>query len=140
MRNRNNIKWLHSHWQKRQVRFLIVGGVNTIVGLAVYPVLYWALNPIGFGYMLLLVISQAICTNFSYLTNKIVVFKTRCSSILEYLKYNTFQVAVMVLNMIALPLGVEVLKLPPIVAQTIYTLGMVVISYFWHSKITFVTK
>lgn len=140
MMNRDNLGWFHSHWQKQQVRFLIVGGVNTLVGLVVYPVLYFVLNPIGFSYMLLLIMSQFICTNFSYLTNKTIVFKTENGSMFEYLKYNSFQVAVMAVNILALPLCVEVLKWNPVIAQTIYTMIVVVVSYFWHSKITFVEK
>ena len=130
---------LRQQWNKQHIRFLIVGGVNTLVGFSVFPLLYLALGVSKLNYMWVLIISQIICTNFSYLTNKNIVFRAAKGSVFEYLKYNVFQIVIMAINFIALPIGVELFHASPILAQTIYTASVVVVSYLWHSKITFVS-
>jgi putative flippase GtrA len=54
----------------KQARFLIVGGVNTVFGIAAYPVLYLALNPLGVNYLVTLVLAYLISIAFSFTTQK----------------------------------------------------------------------
>jgi putative flippase GtrA len=124
-------------WADKRIRFLIIGGLNTAVGFLVYPTLYYLIADVGFGYMTLLFISQLICTNFSFITNKSMVFRSNKNYFIEYFKYNTFQIIVVVVNLLVLPLCVEVFEMNPVVAQTVFTGSVVVISYLWHSKVTF---
>ncbi len=58
-----------------KVRFLAAGGANTVFGLLIFPVLLLVLGPIGFHYMVVLVICQALAVTFAYGTYKTYVFR-----------------------------------------------------------------
>lgn len=121
----------------KKTRFLAVGFLNTLVGLGTYPVLYMALTPLGYGYLVVLVITQFICTTFSFLTNKHFVFNTHGNYFFEYLRFLSFHIGHVALNFVCLPILVEMVGLSPIVAQLFFAVVVIVTSYFWHDKITF---
>ena len=59
----------------RPVRFLVAGGLNTLVGLSAYPVLLW-INPwFHEHYLVALAIVQVLCLLFAFTTYKIGVFR-----------------------------------------------------------------
>uniref|UniRef100_B1XTF3 GtrA family protein n=1 Tax=Polynucleobacter necessarius subsp. necessarius (strain STIR1) TaxID=452638 RepID=B1XTF3_POLNS len=121
----------------KKLRFLIAGGVNTLIGLSVYPILYFFLEPIGFGYIEVLLIAQLICITFSFITSKYFVFKTKGNSHKEYIKFFIFYGFYGALNLLCLPFFVEVLKITPIISQALFSITIIVTSYFWHNFITF---
>lgn len=121
----------------KEIRFLIVGGVNTLVGLSVYPILYLTLKKFEIGYIQVLIISQIICITFSYFSNKYLVFKTKGNIKREYSKFFAFYGFYFLLNLIFLPIMVEVLNSNPMIAQAIFSIAIIVSSYFWHNAITF---
>lgn len=121
----------------KKIRFLMVGVLNTIVGLSVYPILYLLMFPVGFGYIEILMVAQFLCITFSFISNKYFVFKTQGNFKKEYLKFFAFHGVYFLINLIALPVLVEVFEVNPIVAQTSYSLLIIVTSYFWHNAITF---
>lgn len=120
-----------------KVRFVVAGGLNTLVGLAMFPVLYYALGWLALHYVIILLIAQAASTTFSFLTNKLLVFRTQGHYLNEYGKFMTFHIVHLGLNLIALPLLVEFGGLYPVVAQFLYSFVVIVTSYFWYSRITF---
>ena len=123
----------------KKVRYLMAGGLNTAVGLGMYPFLYIAIGK-HFGYMGILVISQIICVTFSFFVNKFFVFRTKGNISAEYLKFFTFHLAYLILNILGLPIMVELLDMNPIIAQTIFAMCIAITSYFWHNIITFKIK
>ena len=123
----------------RKFRFLIVGALNTAVGLAVYPILYLLLPAADFGYMKILLISQFICITFSYMSNKYLVFKTSGNFKKEYVKFLTFHLSYLFINIMALPIMVESFSMNPMIAQTVFAVAVIITSYAWHTHITFKT-
>lgn len=121
----------------KKIRYLLVGIVNTIFGLVTYPLLYLVLKPIGAGYITVLLAAQVICISFSFASNKYFVFKTNGNLKNEYIKFFSFHAIYFSINLMVLPLMVEVLKLNPIIAQTLFSVFVIVTSYFWHNMITF---
>lgn len=121
----------------KKLRFLIAGGVNTLVGLSVYPILYFYLEPIGFGYIEVLLLAQIICITFSFASNKYFVFKTKGNLKKEYIKFFIFYGFYLLLNLLCLPFLVEVMKISPIISQTLFSIAIIISSYFWHNFITF---
>jgi putative flippase GtrA len=105
--------------------------------LAVYPILYILLNPFGVGYIKALILSQIICITFSFVSNKYFVFKSKGNIKREYPKFFAFYGIYFLLNLICLPTMVEVLNMNPMVAQTLFSIAIIVSSYFWHNTITF---
>jgi putative flippase GtrA len=114
-----------------------VGGVNTSVGLAVYPILYVLLTPFGVGYIKALIFSQIICITFSFVSNKYLVFKTKGNVNKEYPKFFAFYGIYFLINLLCLPVMVEVFSMNPMIAQTLFSIAIVASSYFWHNLITF---
>lgn len=124
---------------KKEFRFLLAGMVNTCVGLATYPLLYLVLEPVGVGYIAVLVIAQVVCITFSFWTNKYFVFKSKGDLRSEYVKFFSFHGLYFLINLIALPALVELIQLNPMIAQTIFSIFIIVTSYFWHNAVTFKT-
>ena len=125
-----------SHHQTK-VRFLLAGALNTAIGLAVYPSLYFLAAPLKLHYLTILVISQVVCVTFAFLTNKFLVFRTSGNYLRESGKFLTFHSFYFLLNLAALPALVELAGMNPVWAQTLFAVLVIVTSYFWHSRITF---
>jgi len=123
----------------KKIRFLIAGMVNTAVGLAVYPILYLVFEPMGMGYIQVLIIAQVVCISFSFVSNKYFVFKTKGNLKKEYLKFFAFHGFYFALNLVCLPILVEAFKINPIISQTGFAIAVIMTSYFWHNAITFKT-
>jgi putative flippase GtrA len=120
-----------------KIRFLLVGALNTVVGLTVFPALYFLVIPLQIHYLLILVISQIMCVSFSFMTSKFLVFRTSGNYLRESAKFITFHLTLFLLNLAALPVLIEFAGIHPIWAQMLFTVLVIVSSYFWHSYITF---
>ena len=129
--------WLMS---AEKIRFLVIGGLNTIVGLFTYPIVYLVADDFNFHYLQVLAISQFLCINFSFCMNKWFVFKTKNNYLKEYLKFCTFHSIHILINFGLLPILVEVFAIQPIIAQLSFSIIVIVSSYFWYSRITFFKK
>jgi putative flippase GtrA len=125
---------------REKIRFLLAGVLNTVIGLAVYPILYFAAGSFKLHYLVILTISQVICIAFAFLTNKFFVFKTSGNYVKEVGKFLTFHLAYFLVNLAALPALVELLGMTPVWAQTSFAVLVIISSYFWHSRITFSSK
>ena len=121
----------------KKIRFLIAGAINTTVGLLVYPLLYFFLEPYNVGYIKVLFLAGIISVTFSFLTNKYYVFKTKGNLKKEYLKFFIFYGLYFSINLICLPFLVEVMKITPIISQTLFSIFIILTSYFWHNYVTF---
>lgn len=124
---------------RRKIDFLLVGGINTTIGLGAFPVLYFLAKPYKLHYMIVLVISQIFCVTVAFFTNKHLVFRTRGNYLSEYLKFSTFYSVYFVINLAVMPLMVEIAGMNPVISQVFISIGIIVSSYFWHSKVTFVS-
>lgn len=120
-----------------KIRFLLAGALNTALGLAVFPALYFLAAPLKLHYLIILSISQTLCITFAYLTNKFLVFKTSGNYLRETGKFLTFHLSYFLVNLAALPALVEFVGVNPVWAQTLFAVLVIVTSYFWHSRITF---
>lgn len=121
----------------RPLRFLIAGGVNTAVGLAFYPLLLWTVPLLRTHYLIALLIAQACCLCFAYATYKFGVFRTRGNVLREFATFSSYYLFNYAANWAALPLLVELAGIHPVLAQTGFTVLLVIGSWFWHNHITF---
>jgi putative flippase GtrA len=95
------------------------------------------LSPLKLHYMVVLGITQITCIAFSYLTNKFLVFRTAGNYLRESGKFALFHLAYFLVNLVALPLLVEIFGMSPVWGQTLFAVAVIVTSYFWHNSITF---
>ena len=123
-----------------KIRFMITGGINTALGLVLFPFLYVVLAPLKIHYLLILVFSSVACTVFAFLTSKFFVFRTRGNYLEELYRFVLFHLSHLALNLLAVPLLVESAGISPLIAQPAFAAIVILSSYFWHKHITFVTK
>jgi len=122
---------------RRPFRYLVAAGMNTAFGLAIYPALLWTLPWLRVHYMVGLFIAQAVSLCFAYSSYKLGVFQTRGGYARESTAFLSFYGVNYAANWIALPALVEFAHLSPIVAQLLFSVVIMITSYFWHSKVTF---
>ena len=123
--------------RERPLRFLLAGGVNTLVGLSMYPALLWTWPYLYRHYLVGLTIAQVVCTLFSFSLYKLTVFRTSGNILREFCLFSSFYYVVYVVNMLVLPVIVRNIIFNPIIAQFGFVIVSVVSSYFWHSYMTF---
>lgn len=121
---------------REQLRYLFVGGWNTIFGYLVFTGLYFLLNR-RFHYSLIFIISYVISITNSYICNKVFVFKTRGNYLIEYLRFYLVYALSFVINLGALFILVEYFKVHLLFAQAILTLLTIILSYFGHKFFSF---
>ena len=140
-RTKDRLKNLNLQYKKHEKkwRFIMVGGINTLFGLMIYPALYLTLAPLGINYVYVLILSQAIGISFAFVSHKYFVFKTIGNVKKEYSKFLSFHLIYLGLNLVILPYMVTSWKFNPVVAQTLFAVAVIVTSYFWHNRITFNT-
>lgn len=120
-----------------KARFVLAGGFNTAFGLAVYPLLMWTFGHKGLNYMVALPIAQVASLCVAYMTQKTLVFRTKGNYFTEFIKFSAFYMGNFFIVAIILPILVEIFHQNPIFAQFILSLGVIFVSYFWHSRVTF---
>lgn len=133
---------IQRQWSERgtQVRFALAGSINTLFGLGIYPLLLWASDTLHRHYMIGLVVAQALSLCFAFAVYKFTVFRTRYGSIGEFSRFLPFYLVNYAINWAVLPLLVKLARLDPIIAQFVFSIILMISSYFWHSRITFRTS
>jgi putative flippase GtrA len=121
---------------KRALRYLVVGGFNTMIGYGVgvgsYLFLASHLPILAIG-----LIGNVIAISISFVTYKIFVFKTQGQWLIEYAKAFVVYGAMALLGIALLWLLVGQLHLSIWLAQGIIIGTTVVISYLSHARFTF---
>jgi putative flippase GtrA len=120
-----------------KIKYLTVGAVNTLIGLSAFPLLFWILDSIGIHYLCILIISQIVCVTTAFVLYKLLVFKTVGDYLKEFVKFASFYLVYFLIGIALLPFLVEAAGMHPILSQFLISIGIIISSFFWHSKITF---
>lgn len=130
-------QFITKHEQK--LRYLIIGGWNTVFGYGVFAGLYFWLE--GFiHYLVILSISYVLSITNAYIGYKLFVFKTRGNILREYFRFYLVYGVSFIFNLATLPLFVETLRFNMYVAQAIVTLITILGSYLLHKNFSFKGK
>lgn len=121
-------------------RFVLAGGLNTVFGLSIYPIILLSLPYFKEHYLIALLIAQALSLCFAFVTYKFTVFRTKHGALREFGRFVPFYLISYAINFAVLPILVGVVGLDPVVAQVGFSLIMMVGSYFWHNNITFTSS
>jgi len=123
----------------QKLRYLAVGGINTVVGygigIAAYQLLVGALHILIIG-----ILANIIGITFSFLTYKTLVFRSKGHWLKEYLKANVVYGGVAVFGVFLLWLFVNQIGLSIWIAQGLVTMLTVAVSYIGHKRYTFSDK
>ena len=121
-----------------RVRFLIVGGVNTVIGYGLFALLQLTVGDV-IGYLGSLYISTAIAVLIAFVLHRRFTFRVSGSgSVLrDFLRFASVYAVSLAINTAILPVLVELAHLDPLVAQAITIVVTTLISYFGHKLFSF---
>jgi len=130
-----------SRWVRDQrVAFVLVGGFNTVLGTAWFIAfqLFFERIEIGrFDYILSLVCAHAASVLCSFVMQRYLVFRVRGRVLLDLVRFVSVSLTSLGLNLVLLPLVVEVLGVPKIPAQLLVTAVLALGTYFLHRDFSF---
>jgi putative flippase GtrA len=127
--------WFLRVVKDQRVAFLMVGGVNVAVGFICF---------VGFlallgrdRYMITLVFSHVVAVLIAFVLYRYVVFRVRGHLLGDLWRFETVYLTALAVNLVALPLLVEVAHLPVIVSQALITLVTALMSWVGHKNFSF---
>jgi putative flippase GtrA len=92
------------------------------------------------GYITVLIITTLMAVLFAYCGHRWLTFQVRGMWLLDLARFSTVYLVILALNILALPLLVEVVGLTPILAQSVFVVLILVSSYLSHRHFSFRRK
>ncbi len=123
-------------WSSKKIRYLVIGGYNTIFGYGCFAFLWWLFGQ-QLHYIVLLTISHILSVINAYLGYRLFVFQRKGKWLKEFFKFNLVYLGTFAINLVALPVLIEEFKLHALIAQALIIIITVFASYIIHNKITF---
>jgi putative flippase GtrA len=121
----------------QRVRFLLVGGVNTVVGYGLFALFQFSFGH-TIGYLGSLIAAYAIATFIAFTLHRRITFQVRGGRVLvEFLRYAGITVISLLLNAAILALLIELAHWNPYVAQAVSLVTTTIVSYVGHKWFTF---
>ena len=124
------------HKHKQKIDYLLVGIWNTVVGYVSFIVLYYLIG-VRVHYSIIFILSSIISITNAYIGYKIFVFKTSGNYLKEYARFYLVYGSLAMGNLILLPVGVELFRLPPPIVQGGFTFLNVFLSFLGHKHFSF---
>jgi putative flippase GtrA len=124
---------------RKIVRFFSAGAFNTLLGFCLFPLIYYSFSSYKNHYVIMLILSQFVCTLNSYLTNKYFVFKTKGNFNHEIPRFLVFHVFYFLIASTVIPFFVETWKINPVLIQITISIVVVLSSYFWYDHVAFLS-
>jgi putative flippase GtrA len=122
----------------QRVRFLAVGGFNTVLGYLTFSALtLWVFHEMRLGYLLSLVCSYAIGISVAFVLYRRLVFKVHGQVVRDFVRFVTVYAVSIGINAVVLPVLVEVAGVPPVVAQAVVVLITTLLSFVGHRTFSF---
>jgi len=121
-----------------RVRFLVVGGINTVVGYALFAVLQITAGHV-IGYLGSLYGSYLLAVTLAFVLHRRFTFRVEGTGnrLVDFLRFASVYVVSLAANTLVLPLLVELAHLDPLVAQAISVVVTTIVSYFGHKYFSF---
>jgi putative flippase GtrA len=121
-----------------RVRFLLVGGFNTVFGYGLFALFELTIGRYV-GYLGCLYIAAAIATVVAFILHRRITYRVAGtgSVVIDFLRFSIVYVVTLALNSLALPLLVELAHIAPLIAQAAITIIATVLSYFGHKFFSF---
>ena len=118
----------NKYFQRQQIRFLFVGGINTLISAVFILILQYfmkdLITPQG-----IYVIGTFLCSIQSYFAMRIIVFKIRKKSVFEYLRYLSSILANCVFGILFLSCLVDLLRINAYLAHCINIMACALLQY-----------
>ena len=128
---------LRARLSGQPVRFLIVGGWNSVFGLAAFAGLWHVTRPIALHYSLVMAIATVLAVTNAFACYRLFVFPSSAPLLHEYLRFWASYAFIIGVQFVALSLCVSVLGLQPVLSQALVMAVSLVVSFFTHQRFTF---
>lgn len=131
--------WIEDIWFKlpEKIRFLLVGGFNTVVAYTLFSFLYYILN--GF-YTLAVIIQYILTIQLSFITMRYYVFRGKGPILKEYIKAISVYIWLLFFNMAWLFVFIDCLDLNGYISQAFYIITSTILTYLFHKNFSFKTN
>jgi putative flippase GtrA len=125
----------------QRVRFLIVGGFNTVFGFALF-VVFELLVGQYIGYFVSLYTSYVLAVIVAFLLHRHYTYRVTGTGniLIDFLRFASVSLVSLAVNTIALPVLVEIVGITPIIAQAFIVVVTTIVSYFGHKLFSFRRK
>lgn len=136
----------HSHKSLQEfVRYILVGGFNTVFGYGLFALLNWSFRGLGsYNYMYAALLANLIAISVAFLGYKWFVFRTRGNYMVEWLRCLGVYSSSLLIGLAGLPILVPILRRhldnpqhAPYIAAAFLTLITVLFSFLGHRNISF---
>ena len=121
---------------RHAIRYLVAGGLNTLFGLSIYPILIFVFM-LREHYLLALLLAQSSSLIFAFSTYKAVAFRTKGNTVREFSKFVPVYLINYAVAWIFVPILVEKAGCHPVVVQLMFVTICIITSYIWHNMLTF---
>ena len=139
----------HSHKSVGQfVRYIVVGGFNTVFGYGLFALLTWSFKGLGpYNYMYAAVLGNVIAISVAFLGYKWFVFQTRGNYLMEWIRCFGVYGSSALISLAGLPILVPILRhalhrpeQAPYIAGALLMIVTVLSSFFGHKNFSFRQK
>lgn len=124
-------------WMKfpQKIRFVLVGGYNTVISYGIYALILWSINEKS--PQLALFYSFIISSFHNFLTHKIYVFNTKGNYLKEYPKcFLTWSISYF-FNTLLLAFFTKILNINPYISQIFSVIIVSINTYLWLKYFAF---
>ena len=118
------------------LRFIVVGGFNTLFGYGLFAALQATLGQV-MNYLLVTVVSYVIAIFEAFLMQRYVVFRVRSRFFGDLWRFSGVYLVVLAANLLVLPLLHDVLGVPLLIAQAIFTFVSAIATFTINRTFTF---
>jgi putative flippase GtrA len=123
-------------FENLRFRFLAAVGWNTMIGCAVFALMYYLFNG-RLHYLMIAAISHVIAVFNAWIVYRRIVFVSRKPWLPEYLRFNLSSLIILGAQMSGLWVLVDYFGFHPVPSQIALVLFIVMFSYALHLKFTF---
>ena len=132
--------WLLRVVRDQRVAFLVVGATNTAVGYLFFAAFLvtvgqWWGQP--WGYLAALVCAYVVAVLFAFVLYRFVVFRVRGHVLADLWRFATVYVSSLAVNLLLLPVLVEIAHLRVLLAQALVVFVTSVMSWVGHKHYSF---
>jgi putative flippase GtrA len=134
----NMARMLAQLLEDERVRFMIVGGINTVLGYGLFVVFQLTVGD-TIGYLGSLYASYVVAILVAFVLHRRFTFRVSGTgnAAVDFLRFSSVHVVALVINTIALPVLVEHAGLDPLLAQALIVVVTTLVSYFGHKLFSF---
>jgi putative flippase GtrA len=123
----------------KKIKYILVGGFNTVFGYAVFYTIYLFLIK-HISYVLVILISHLINATIAFLLYRTLVFKNRNPIIPSFVKFNIALTSQLLLNLACTIILVEIVNFNVTSSQFIAVIISALFGYFAHKNFSFNEK